>query len=162
LKEQDRVLADRWHSLALHILRRVRRRDAESGLGSGQLSALSVIVFRGPLSLGDLATIEQVRPPTITRFVRDLNKAGLIMLRTDPQDARVTRVQATARGERRLAIAREKRIRELAETFGPLSVEERHLLLQAADLLEDRVEPRHRPDDHGRPAGKASKRRTSP
>src|SRR5690242_18729709 len=70
-------VADRLHSAAIHLLRRVRREDAGAGLSAPQLSALSVLVFRGSLTLGELAHAEQVRPPTITRIVADLEAAGL-------------------------------------------------------------------------------------
>src|SRR5215472_14325726 len=70
-------LADRLHSAAIHLLRRLRREDDASGLPAPQLSALSVIVFAGPVTLGELAAAEQVRPPTITRLVDKLEAAGL-------------------------------------------------------------------------------------
>ena len=95
-----RQLADRLHSAAIHLLRRLRRVDDSTGLTAPKLSALSVIVFGGPITLGDLAKTEQVRPPTMTHLVRDLQRAGLVRTRTDSQDRRVTRVEATARGLR--------------------------------------------------------------
>src|SRR4249920_3993420 len=61
-------LADQLHSAAIHLLRRLRVRDRESGVGPAQLSALSVLVLGGgPRSLGELAEAEQVRPPTMSR-----------------------------------------------------------------------------------------------
>src|SRR5229473_2111765 len=71
--------ADRLHSAAIHLLRRLRRQDDASGLTAPRLSALSVIVFSGPLTLGALATAEQVRPPTMTRLVAALEEAGLVV-----------------------------------------------------------------------------------
>ena len=65
-------LADRWHSLAIHLLRRLRREDVKAGLTGPRLSALSVIVFAGPVTLGELAAAEQVAPPTVTKFRRRL------------------------------------------------------------------------------------------
>src|SRR6476619_4222266 len=82
-------LADRLHSVAIHLLRRLRREDDASGLPSPQLSALSVIVFGGPLTLGALAAAEQVRPPTITRLIAAMEKAGLIEREIDQADRRV-------------------------------------------------------------------------
>src|ERR1051325_6842439 len=90
-------LADRLHSAALHLLRRLRREDDASGLPAPQLSALSVIVFGGPLTLGDLARAEQVRPPTITKIVAALEARGLVRRDVDVQDKRVSRVRASAR-----------------------------------------------------------------
>src|SRR5258706_14927634 len=68
--------ADRLHSAAIHLLRQLRVRDRESGVGPAQLSALSVLVFGGPRSLGELADAEQVRPPTMSRIVAELERGG--------------------------------------------------------------------------------------
>src|SRR5450432_3141636 len=95
-------LADRLHSAAIHLLRRLRREDDASGVPGPQLSALSVIVFGGPITLGALAAAEQVRPPTITKLVAALEDGGLVMREIDPSDRRITRVTATARGTRLL------------------------------------------------------------
>src|SRR5437773_1966932 len=95
-------LADRLHSAAIHLLRRLRREDDASGLPAPQLSALSVIVFGGPITLGALAQAEQVRPPTITKLVATLEEAGLVEREVDTADRRVVRVKATGRGTRLL------------------------------------------------------------
>jgi DNA-binding MarR family transcriptional regulator len=89
-------LADRLHSVAIHLLRRVRRQDNASGVPAPQLSALSVIVFRGPLTLGALAAAEQVRPPSMTRIVAALESAGLVERTVDPNDRRSALVRATS------------------------------------------------------------------
>ncbi|HEY6948780.1 MAG TPA: MarR family transcriptional regulator, partial [Gemmatimonadales bacterium] len=92
-------LADRLHSAAIHLLRWLRREDAATGLSAPRLSALSVLVFGGgPVTLGQLAAAEQVRAPTMTRLVNGLEADGLVTRQADPGDARVTRIQATARG----------------------------------------------------------------
>src|SRR5919109_3033758 len=105
--------ADRFHSAAIHALRHVRREDPASGLSAARLSALSVLVFGGPRTLGELATAERVRPPTMTNIVRGLEDAGLVRREADPADGRVARVRATAKGERVLQRARERRIATL-------------------------------------------------
>src|ERR671939_367567 len=79
-----RASAGRLHSAAIHLLRRVRREDAASGLPAPRLSALSVVVFRGPLTVSDLAAAEQVRPPTATRIVTALEEAGPVEGRPPP------------------------------------------------------------------------------
>ena len=56
---------------------RLRAEDDASGLSAPRLSALSVVVFAGPISLGGLAKAEQVRPPTISRLVNALEAEGL-------------------------------------------------------------------------------------
>src|SRR5215216_2971 len=107
--------ADKLHSASIHVLRRVAREDPTSGLSAARLSALSVLVFGGPRTLGELASAERVRPPTMTNIVRGLEEAGLVRRDRDATDGRVTRVRATAKGERILQRARERRIAHLAE-----------------------------------------------
>src|SRR4051812_22303100 len=107
-------IADRLHSAAIHLLRRLRREDDASGLPAPQLSALSVIVFGGPVTLGALADAEQVRPPTITKLIAALEEAGLVEREADVQDRRVMRVKATRRGARLLHEGRKRRVAALA------------------------------------------------
>lgn len=129
-------LADRLHSAAIHLLRRLRREDDASGLPAPQLSAMSVIVFGGPITLGALASAEQVRPPTITKLVALLEEQGLVERETDPADRRVVRVKATARGTRLLYDGRRRRVASLAESLGQLPAADRAALANAVPLLE--------------------------
>ena len=101
-----------------------------------QLSALSVIVFGGPITLGALAAAEQVRPPTITRLVATLEEGGLVTREVDPADRRVVRVTATARGTRLLHEGRARRVALLAASLGALSVAERAVLARALPIME--------------------------
>src|SRR6202521_6018836 len=91
------AIADRLHSAAIHLLRRLRVHDSESGIGPAQLSALSVLVFGGARSLTELAKAEQVRPPTMSRTVSGLVRAGLVR-RMATEDKRRMRLEATLRG----------------------------------------------------------------
>src|SRR5438128_1962371 len=128
--------ADRFHSAAIHALRRVRRDDPETGLSAARLSALSVLVFGGPRTLGELAAAEQVRPPTMTRIVQALEHDGLVRRESDPADGRVTRLQATAKGERVMWRGRERRVTNLAALLSRLSAEEVAQVRKAAELVE--------------------------
>jgi DNA-binding MarR family transcriptional regulator len=132
-------LADRLHSAAIHLLRRLRREDDASGLPAPQLSALSVIVFSGPITLGALAAAEQVRPPTITKLVAALEQGGLVERQVDPDDRRVVRVKATARGTRLLQEGRKRRVASLAATLNKLPAKERTTLARAVPILEKTV-----------------------
>ncbi|MEA3245420.1 MAG: MarR family transcriptional regulator [Gemmatimonadota bacterium] len=123
-------------------MRRVRREDAGAGLTAPQLSALSVIVFRGSLTLGELARAEQVRPPTITRIVAGLEGAGLATRSTPSGDRRVTVVTATPRGVRLLEEGRRRRIAALAEEIVALPRADLAALGRALDVLERLVGPR--------------------
>ena len=128
-------LAERWHSLAIHLLRRLRREDVKAGLTGPRLSALSVIVFGGPITLGDLAAAEQVRPPTMTRLVRALEADRLVRREKDPADGRIVRMRATAKGETLLGAGRARRVQRLAGPLAELTAAERDTLAAAADIL---------------------------
>jgi DNA-binding MarR family transcriptional regulator len=139
------VVADRLHSAAIHLLRRLRVEDVASGLTPPRLSALSVIVFGGPLTLGELAAAEQVRPPTITKLVRDLESAELVRLLPDPNDGRVRRVEATPAGRRVLLEGRLRRVDRLARDLTALPADELDTVARAVTILEEILLPEGRP-----------------
>jgi len=130
------AVADRLHSAAIHLLRRVRTRDKESGVGPAQLSALSVLVFAGPRSLGELAAAEQVRPPTMSRIVAGLMRAGLVRRHVTKEDRRRLRLEATAKGSELLWAARKRRVESLAASLRQLPADEVEQLRQAAELMD--------------------------
>ncbi|HEY6252056.1 MAG TPA: MarR family transcriptional regulator [Candidatus Angelobacter sp.] len=113
-------VADRLHSAAIHLLRRLRVRDLASGVGPAQLSALSVLVFGGPRSLGELADAEQVRPPTMSRIVAGLERDGLVR-RRETEDKRRVRLEATDKGTKMLWEGRRRRVESLAKALGLLT-----------------------------------------
>jgi DNA-binding MarR family transcriptional regulator len=131
-----RVVADRLHSAAIHLLRRLRVEDKAIGLTGPRASTLSVIVFRGPVSMGALAEAEQVRPPTITRLVAGLERAGLVRRYSDPNDGRVQLVEATSVGRRLLDKGRARRVERLRSGIAELSIDDQQLLGRAAELME--------------------------
>lgn len=138
-------IADRLHSAAIHLLRRLRAEDAATGLTAPRLSALSVVVFGGPITLGALAAAEQVRPPTVSRLVHDLEADGLVRLRPSPDDARVRLAEATPRGRRLLQEGRARRVSRLAAELEALPRTEREILARAVDILEALLLPEGRP-----------------
>lgn len=100
-----------------------------------RLSALSVVVFGGPITLGDLAAAEQVRPPTMTRLVAALEAGGLVRREHDPDDGRVVRLRATAKGQAVLRQGRDRRVRRLATPIAALSTAERTILRDASAVM---------------------------
>src|SRR5215207_4051131 len=146
-------VADRLHSAAIHLLRRLRREDDAAGLSAPRLSALSVVVFGGPLTLGELAAAEQVRPPTMTRLVTALEAQGLVRREADSRDGRLTRVHATAKGQAILAAGRARRVEALARQLDALPPGDLASLERAADILErtltDQGSPAARPRARG-------------
>lgn len=130
------LVADRLHSAAIHLLRRLRHEDWASGLSPARLSALSVLVFGGPRTLGELARAEGVRPPTMTRLVQGLARDGLVERAPDPSDRRLVRLRATADGERVLREGRQRRVAQLAAALATLDAADRARLADAVDVLE--------------------------
>jgi DNA-binding MarR family transcriptional regulator len=129
-------LADRLHSAAIHLLRRLRRVDTKTGLSGPRLSALSVVVFGGPVTLGELAAAEQVKPPTMTRLVRALEARGLVVREPDVHDGRIVRLRATGKGRMLMAEGRARRVRTLAEGLRTLEAEDVTMLVAAVEALE--------------------------
>jgi len=135
-QDEAEVIADRLHSAAIHLLRRLRREDASTGLSAPRLSALSVIVFGGPLTLGELANAEQVRPPTMTRLVSALEDEGLVTREADPDDKRLTRIRATQKGRTLLFRGRARRVAALTAEVRGLEPGEREELTRALAILD--------------------------
>jgi DNA-binding MarR family transcriptional regulator len=128
--------ADRFHSAAIHALRHVRREDPATGLSAARLSALSVLVFGGPRTLGELAAAEQVRPATMTRIAQSLVEDDYASRATDPADGRVVRLSATAKGRRVMLEGRQRRVANLARLLERLSPQEVARVYEAAELVE--------------------------
>jgi DNA-binding MarR family transcriptional regulator len=129
-------VADRLHSAALHLLRRLRIEDDALGVSPSRLSALSVVVYAGPLAIGALATAEGVAAPTMTRLVDGLERDGFVRRRRDPADARGVLVDATPAGKRILTRGRAQRVQTLAATLASLSADELHAIGRGAELIE--------------------------
>ena len=129
------AVADRLHSAAIHVLRHLRTEDDALGISAPRLSALSVLVFRGPLPVGELAAAEQVTAATMSRLVSELAAAGLVERSVDPDDGRVRRVTATGRGVELLQEGRRRRVSRLARAVERLTPAERRVLERATELV---------------------------
>lgn len=128
-------VADIVHGAAIRLLRFVRREDAGADLSAPQLSALSVLVFGGPQSMSALAGAEQVRAPTMSRLVDDLERRGLATRAAQPGDRRVNMVQVTAAGRALLEAGRQRRLARLVEALGNTSQSELDTLRTAAETI---------------------------
>ena len=131
----EREVADRLHSAAIHLLRRARRTDPLTGVSPAQLSALSVLMS-GPKTLGDLAAAEQVRPPTMSRLVSEMERAGVARKVIDRADARVIRVHATPKGLRALSRGRAMRIEAIERLISELEPDELGTVERAVGTIE--------------------------
>ncbi len=128
--------ADRVHSAAIHLLRGLRIRDRESGIGPAQLSALSVLVFARPKSLAELAQAEQVKPPTMSRIVGALVRTKLVRMVTNDNDRRAVVIIPTSKGIALMQKARLRRVESLARAVDALDAAEVALLRNAAEMIE--------------------------
>ena len=151
-------LADRLHSAAIHLLRRARRTDPLTGVSAAQLSALSVLMS-GPKTLGELATAEQVRAPTMSRLVSEMQRVGVARKVADRRDGRVVRVDATPKGLRALRRGRAMRIDAIERLIATRSAADTRALDRAVDLIEEMLGARAAPWTARRDAKTSSARR---
>src|SRR6267143_5059636 len=131
-----RTIADRLHSAAIHLLRRLRRQDDAMGLTPARASALSILVFGGPATIGSLARAEQVSAPTVTRLILGMERDGLVRREDDERDGRMVWLHPTAKGARLLHAGRRRRVAALATTVAALNAADRDTLAAAADIIE--------------------------
>ena len=118
-------------------LARLLRRQADTGLSPSQLSALTSIERHGPLTLGALADVERVAPPSITKVVAKLEERGLVTRRPDDADRRVVHVATTEAGNVLLADVRQRKDVWLASRLGDLDDDQRTRLVAALDVLDE-------------------------
>jgi DNA-binding MarR family transcriptional regulator len=135
-KESPRDVAGRLHSAAIHLLRAARAVDAESGLSPARLSAMSVLVFGGPRTVGGLAEGEGVRSPTMTQLVNGLEADGLVRRRAVQEDGRRVVVEATPTGRRVLRKAQGRRLDVLVDLLAAANEDELDLLDRASAVLD--------------------------
>src|SRR5262245_17885330 len=129
-------LAQQLHSVAIHLLRRLRRTDDQMGLSGPRASALSVLVFGGPASLAQLAKAEQVKPPTMARLVDALEAAGLARREADKSDLRAVRIRATPKGRKLLLEGRARRLQQLTKLLEAATAPERASMTDAVTTLQ--------------------------
>lgn len=129
--------ASRIHSAALHLLRRVRRDDPLMELSPARASALSILVFGGPKTPGELTRIEQVAAPTMTKLINGLVRDGYVLKKRSAEDGRAVVIRATAKAERVLREGRRRRVRLVHSLFKDLTSAEWALLARAAQLIEE-------------------------
>lgn len=129
-------VANQLHSAAIHLLRRARLEDRNSGLSPERLSVLSVLAFAGPRTASELADIEMVSRPAITRILQGLESSGHIRRERSEDDRRAWIVHVTASGRNVIEVARRRRVQRIADELESLSPEDLQLLGRAVSLLE--------------------------
>jgi DNA-binding MarR family transcriptional regulator len=136
---EDTELASRLRLSVTRLARRLRQ-QAEGEATPSQLSALASVDRLGPITLGDLAAVEKVRPPSMTRIVSGLEEAGFVSRQVDEKDRRIARVETTVAGQRFLERSRSRKNAYLAARVRTLDPEDRAVLARAATLLERLLE----------------------
>ena len=126
--------------LVLNRLARRLRREAADDLSPSLISALVTIDVHGPITLGELAAHELVRPPSVTRMVTGLEQRGLVRREADAGDRRVARVSLTAEGRRVLRSTRTRKTAYLAKRLGRLDEAQLAALMDALPVLESLLE----------------------
>jgi DNA-binding MarR family transcriptional regulator len=128
--------------LRLAITRTARRlrQQSDPALSPTQAAALATIERSGPLTPSELARIERVQRPTISRVAARLGEAGLLERLPDELDRRGARLRLTPEGRRTLRALRSAKTAYLAERLERLDSEERAVLARASELLERLLE----------------------
>ena len=140
MRADDRQIARRLHSAALRLMRRVRVADEASGLSPARLSVLSIVVFVGPRSITELARLEQVAQPTMSKLVAGLKRDKLVRTQTEEHDRRSFLVHPTAAGSKLLRDARRLREQTLMKLMGDLNQRDRRTLARASEIIHGLLE----------------------
>jgi len=128
-------LPSRLRFTITRLARRLRQ-QGDSELTPSMLSALASVASRGPLALGDLAALEGIAPPSLTRIVGRLEEEGLVQRVVDHSDRRVANVSVSAEGRDLLARARSRKDAYLAARIAALGPAEQARLEAAVPVLE--------------------------
>ncbi len=126
--------------IAVNRLQRRLRQESLGGLSPAQASALGSVHRHGSPTLGELAAIEQVQPPTMTRIVASLTEAGMVTRVADAHDRRSARVRSTPLGERALERMRTRKNAFLLRRLGELGADEQRHAAELVALLEHLLE----------------------
>lgn len=133
-------LASRLRVGVARLARRLRQEGAGEDATPSQLTVLATLYHRGPMTPGELAGTERVKPPSMTRIVAALEERGLVSRQPDPDDGRVVRVVVTDAGRRAHQEYQQRRDEWLHRRLATLTGEERAVLARAADLFDRLVE----------------------
>ncbi|HEY3736119.1 MAG TPA: MarR family transcriptional regulator [Jatrophihabitans sp.] len=129
------LLAPELRISLLRVSRIMRNQRADISISLTLLSALGTVFANGPLSAGELAAIERVQPPSMTKVIATLEERGLVRRQAHPHDKRQAIIAITPAGEELLAGERRLRNEWLAQRLANLTDEERQLLRAASPVL---------------------------
>ena len=132
---KEKRLAAELRLTVMRLARRLRQ-QAPADVTPSMLSALTVVERLGPITLGDLAGFERVRPPTMTRIVARLEEDGLVFKEPDDSDRRVTRLSLTDAGRKLIAKNRTRKDAYLADRLEKLSSRDRAQLQGGIEVIQ--------------------------
>ncbi len=133
--------ANAMHSFAIHLLRRAREADKQSGLSPERLSLLSVLTYAGPLTVTRLSELESVSLPAISRIVSALEQRGLVKRTRSREDARTVIINATSKGRRVMEKGRRRRLEIIADELSLLPRKDQQQLSRISDIVENLGKP---------------------
>ena len=137
----DAALAHDLRSAVLRLARRIRANRVDTSLSLSQLTALGVLAAAGPMSAGDLAAIESVQPPTMTKVLAALVERGLITRDADESDKRAVRLAVTEAGLAVVEAERQARDAWLSGVLNGLRDDELAALARAVPVLDRMATP---------------------
>jgi DNA-binding MarR family transcriptional regulator len=134
-------LASGLRPALLRLTRLLRQNRGDDSVSLGQLAALGTLSYHGPMSAGELAERERVRPPSMTKIVAALEDRGLVTREPHPTDGRQVVIAATAAGRAVVESTRRARTQWLVQRLGGLAPEEIEVLNAAVPILEKLARP---------------------
>lgn len=132
----DTALASELRTTVMRLARRLRNQRADTTMSLGQLATLGTLERCGPLTPGELAGLERVQPPSMTRIVAALEAAGLVTRTDHPTDRRQVLVAVSPVGKVLLKDDRRRRDAWLAQRMRDLDPEDLAVLRKAAAVLD--------------------------
>jgi DNA-binding MarR family transcriptional regulator len=133
-------LASHLRPALLRLTRLVRNQRVDMSVTLTQLSAMATLFKHGPISAGELAALERVQPPSMTKVLANLEERGLVRRDVHPTDRRQAVIAITPAGEALLDSERRSRDAWLTKRLGTLSAEERALIQRVIPILEKLAE----------------------
>jgi DNA-binding MarR family transcriptional regulator len=135
MSAQTTSLGSQLRLVILRLSRRLRQ-EAVGEITASQLSALTVVAKKGEVTLGELAAVERIAPPSMTRIAARLEEDGFVERHVDPSDRRVARLAPSEKGLALLDTIRTRRDAYLASRLQEFSEQDRAVLEAAVPLLE--------------------------
>jgi DNA-binding MarR family transcriptional regulator len=140
VKTSTPTLASHLRVAVARLARHLRHQGAHEDATPSQLAALATLYHQAPITLGELAQIERVKPPTMTRIVAGLEEKGLVRREHSSADGRLILVAITDDGRTYHEQYQQRRDAWLARQLADLTKDERETLSKAAAIFDRLVE----------------------